>query len=112
LIPCKIGGDVWIGARAVILGGVKIGHGAVIGAGAIVTKDIPPHAIAVGVPAKVVRYRFAQSLSEAIIQSQWWEAPEDVLRQMAPLADKPEEFLANLARIWVCDDTQSITGNT
>jgi len=53
--------DCWIGANAVILGGVHIGRGAVIGAGAVVTKDIPPMAIAVGVPAKVLKYRGAQS---------------------------------------------------
>jgi len=52
-----IGPDVWIGAKAVILPGVKIGKGAVIGAGAVVTKDIPEYAIAVGIPAKVIRLR-------------------------------------------------------
>ena len=52
-----IGDDVWIGANAVILGGINIGKGAVIGAGAVVTKDIPSNAVAVGVPAKVLRYR-------------------------------------------------------
>jgi acetyltransferase-like isoleucine patch superfamily enzyme len=49
--------DVWIGAKTIILNGVHIGKGAVIGAGAVVTKDIPPHAIAVGVPAKVIKMR-------------------------------------------------------
>jgi galactoside O-acetyltransferase len=53
--------DCWIGANAVILGGVHIGRGAIIGAGAVVTKDIPSMAIAVGVPAKVLKYRGAQS---------------------------------------------------
>ncbi|MDQ5968938.1 MAG: hypothetical protein QG579_95 [Patescibacteria group bacterium] len=52
-----IGNDVYIGARVIILPGVTIGDGAVIGAGAIVTKDIPPYAVAVGVPAKIIRYR-------------------------------------------------------
>ncbi len=49
--------DVWIGTRAIIMPGVRIGHGAVIGAAAVVTKDVPPFAIVAGVPAKVVRYR-------------------------------------------------------
>jgi galactoside O-acetyltransferase len=49
--------DVWIGANAVIVGGVSIGKGAVIGAGSVVTKDIPPFAVAVGVPARVIKYR-------------------------------------------------------
>lgn len=55
--PVRIGNDVWIGAGCSILPGVTVGDGAVIGARAVVTKDIPPGAIAVGVPAKVIRYR-------------------------------------------------------
>jgi len=55
--PVVIGADVWIGAGASVLPGVTIGDGAVIGARAVVTKDIPPNAIAVGIPAKVIRYR-------------------------------------------------------
>ena len=57
LLPTKIGRDVWIGANAVILGGVKIGDGCVIGAGSVVTKDLPPYSVAMGVPARVVRSR-------------------------------------------------------
>ncbi len=55
--PISIGEDVWIGTRAVILGGVSVGKGAVIGAGAVVTSDIPPLAVAGGVPARVLRFR-------------------------------------------------------
>lgn len=55
--PVKIGNDVWLGARVTVLKGVNIGEGAVIGAGAVVTKDIPPYAIAVGNPARVIKYR-------------------------------------------------------
>ena len=54
-----IGNDVWIGNRAMIKGGITIGDGAIIGAGAIVTKDVPPYAIMVGVPAKILRYRLS-----------------------------------------------------
>ena len=57
LKPTKIGKDVWIGAHTVILGGVTIGDGCVIGAGSVVTKDLPAYSVAVGVPAKVVRSR-------------------------------------------------------
>jgi acetyltransferase-like isoleucine patch superfamily enzyme len=57
LLPTRIGRDVWIGANACILGGVTIGDGCVIGAGSVVTKDLPPYAIAMGVPARVVSYR-------------------------------------------------------
>lgn len=57
LLPTIIGNDVWIGANVTVLGGVTIGDGAVIGAGAVVIKNIPPYAVAVGNPAKVVKYR-------------------------------------------------------
>ena len=57
LEPINIGSDVWIGAHAVIMPGVTIGDGAVVGAGAVVTRSIPPYGVAVGVPAKVVSYR-------------------------------------------------------
>lgn len=55
--PVVIGDDVWIGARSIILKGVHIGKGAVIAAGAVVTKDVPEYAIVGGVPAKVIKYR-------------------------------------------------------
>jgi len=57
LLPVKIGNDVWIGAGVKILGNVNIGDGCIIGAGAVVTKDLPPYAIAVGVPAKIIDFR-------------------------------------------------------
>jgi virginiamycin A acetyltransferase len=68
----KIGNDVWIGANAIIKQGVKIGDGAVIGAGAVVTKDIPDYAIAIGVPVKVIRYRFEEKTIKEIKKTQWW----------------------------------------
>jgi len=57
LLPVRIGKDVWIGAGAKVLGGVTIGDGCVIGAGAVVTSDLPPYSISVGIPARVVKYR-------------------------------------------------------
>lgn len=57
LRPTRIGTDVWLGAGATVLGGVTIGDGCVVGAGAVVTKDLPPHSIAVGVPAQVTGSR-------------------------------------------------------
>ncbi|MCP9915848.1 acyltransferase [Cyanobium sp. ATX 6F1] len=57
LQPTVIGDDVWLGAGVTVLGGVHIHTGAIVGAGAVVTHDLPAHAIAVGVPARVVRYR-------------------------------------------------------
>jgi acetyltransferase-like isoleucine patch superfamily enzyme len=70
----EMGHDSWIGARSVILKGCKrIGIGAVVGAGAVVTRDVPDFAIAVGNPAKVVRMRFEPEICAAILKSRWWE---------------------------------------
>lgn len=78
-LPINIGNDVWIGSRAIILDGVNIGNGAVIAAGAVVTKDVPPYAIVGGVPAKVIKYRSEREcfLTKA---KEWWSLePESVI---------------------------------
>ena len=84
--PSEIGSDVWIGAGAIIQGGVKIGDGAVIASGAVVTKDVPPYAIVGGVPAKIIRYRFDQEEIKKLEQLKWWDQEkdwlEDNVRQM------------------------------
>lgn len=73
--PINIGHDVWIGARVTILDGVHIGNGAVIAAGAVVTKDVPDYAIVAGVPAKIIKYR---NISQEESKSSWWNlSPED-----------------------------------
>lgn len=70
--PITIGHDVWIGAQAIILSGVSIGNGAIIGANAVVTNNIPAFAIAVGNPAKIVRYRFNAEVIQQINELDWW----------------------------------------
>ena len=77
--PITIGNDVFIGANVTILDGVTIGDGAVIGAGAVVSKDIPPYAVAVGVPIHVLRYRFPEETTEKLLKLQWWNMPKDKL---------------------------------
>jgi acetyltransferase-like isoleucine patch superfamily enzyme len=71
-IPSYIGNDVWIGASSIILSGVTVGDGAVVGAGSIVTKDVPPYAVVVGSPARIVRYRFPLHIIEKLLALQWW----------------------------------------
>ncbi|WP_428024477.1 acetyltransferase [Arcobacter sp.] len=69
----EIGNDVWIGHNVVIMGNVTIGNGAVIGSSSVVTKDIPPFAIAVGNPAKIIRYRFDKKTIEDLQNIAWWD---------------------------------------
>ncbi len=71
--PPRIGCDVWIGAFAVVLQGVTIGHGAVIAAGAVVTRDVEPYQIVAGVPARPLRYRFGPERVEELLREPWWE---------------------------------------
>lgn len=75
---CIIENDVWIGVNAVIRRGVTVAHGAVIGANSYVNKNVPPFAVVVGSPAKIIKYRFPFELQQKIIASQWWD--EDVPR--------------------------------
>lgn len=75
-----IGNDVFIGVNVTVLDGVTIGDGAVIGAGAVVANDIPPYAIAVGVPAKVVKYRFDEETIKKMLEIKWWNFQPDELQ--------------------------------
>jgi virginiamycin A acetyltransferase len=68
-----IGHGVWIGDSVVVLSGASIGNGAVIGAGSIVTKAIPPYSVAVGNPARVIKYRFKKEVIDIIEQNKWWQ---------------------------------------
>lgn len=77
----KIGNDVWIGHSAFILGGLKIGDGAIIGAHAVVAKDVPPYAIVVGNPAKVIGFRFTPDQISALLRIKWWEWDEKLIRE-------------------------------
>ena len=79
--PVNIGHDVWVGSNSTVLGGVTIGNGAVVGAGAVVTKDVPPYAVVVGVPAKIIKYRFDDEKIASLEQMQWWNMSDDELRQ-------------------------------
>lgn len=76
-----IGNDVWVGYRAIIPGKVTIGDGAVIAAGAVVTKDVPPYAVVGGVPAKVIKYRFSQDVIDRLLKLRFWERPDDEIKR-------------------------------
>lgn len=91
-----IGHDVWIGRSAIILPGVTVGNGAVVGAGAVVTRDVPPYAIAVGSPAKVVRYRFDAELIARLEYVRWWDCSDERLAMLGGDVTDVEAFLQAL----------------
>jgi len=79
-----IGNDVWIGYEAIILSGVTIGDGAIIGARAVVTKDVPPYTVVAGVPAKEIRKRYSPQTIERLCQLKWWDWPHEKIRHALP----------------------------
>jgi len=89
LVRTEVGHDVWIGARAMILDGVKIGNGAIVAAGAVVTKDVSPYSIVGGVPAKEIRKRFDEPVIKELMELQWWNF------ELADLAKVSGQFIAN-----------------
>lgn len=93
-IPPKttIGNDVWIGRSAIVLSGVSVANGAVVGAGSIVTKDVPAYAIVVGNPAKIIRYRFDMDTINCLESSKWWELGDAELSSIAFCIKDPMKF--------------------
>lgn len=75
-----IGADTWIGAGAMVKPDVTLGHGAVVAAGAVVTKDVAPYTIVAGTPARVLRLRQPEDIAQRLIALAWWDWPHDVLR--------------------------------
>lgn len=89
----RIGNDVWIGHGAKIKAGISIGHGAVVGMGSIVTKDVPPYAIVAGNPARIIRSRFPKEIVDGLLKSAWWDGADDALEKMGEICNDPVAFL-------------------
>lgn len=87
--------DCWIGRDVVIMSGVTVGEGAIIGARAVVTADVPPYAVVAGVPAKILKYRFSADLVEKIESSQWWNY--SITRISTLNMSKPEQCITEIA---------------
>ncbi len=91
-----IGNDVFIGMNVIILDGVAIGDGAIIGAGCVVSKDVPPYAVVVGVPMKIIKYRFDDELIKKLLELKWWDWPLEKLKWI-------EKDFFNLNEIFAAD---------
>lgn len=91
-LPIIIEHDVWIGTGAIVMDGVRIGNGAIIAAGAVVTKDVAPFAIVGGIPAKIIKYRFSENIREQLLEKEWWlKEPHEVIEQYNELIDLCKE---------------------
>ena len=91
-----IGNDVWIGEDVVILDGVTIHDGAIIGARSVVAKDIPAYAVAAGNPCKVKRYRFTPRQRTKLIKSQWWNLPDEKIKELLPYMKDFDIFITKV----------------
>mgnify|MGYP003206075490 CR=1 FL=1 len=94
----NIGNDVWIGTNVIIKQGVVVGDGAVIGSGAVVTKDVPPYAIVVEAPARVVKYRFDEKTIQKLLEIKWWNMTNSELTQFAKFVKNPDDFIKEVQK--------------
>jgi virginiamycin A acetyltransferase len=94
LLPLKgdtvIGNDVWIGEKATILPGVRIGDGAIIGLRSVVGSDVPPYTVAAGNPARPIRQRFDPELAGLLERLRWWDLPVERIQELIPLLRDPD----------------------
>lgn len=103
-----IGNDVWIGCNSVVISGVKIGDGAVIGAGSVVTHDVLPYEIVGGVPAKHIRFRFSKETVRRLLKIQWWDFPDEIIKENIELFSphiKLDENLEVLQKLETISET-------
>jgi acetyltransferase-like isoleucine patch superfamily enzyme len=91
-----IGNDVWIGERAILIDGITVGTGAIIAAGSVVTKDVEPYSVVGGVPAKHIKYRFGENEIKELLQSEWWNYPEDWLQTHYGVFENSSDFLLKI----------------
>jgi acetyltransferase-like isoleucine patch superfamily enzyme len=111
--PVVIGNDVWLGYGSTVMSGVTIGDGAVVGARAVVTKDVPPYAIVAGNPARVIRFRFSEEIVKRLLSIRWWDWPAELVRKAAPLLQSPDlsrffEFADSVDRTRPVPSTASV----
>ena len=88
----RIGSDVWLGRSVIVLEGVSIGHGAVVGAGSVVTKDVPAYSIVAGNPARHIRFRFDEEVRNKLLLTRWWERSDEEIAENAHHVKSPLSF--------------------
>ena len=102
--PCEIGNDVWFGAGVIVCRNVRIGDGCVIGAGAVITKDIPPYSVVVGTPGRVIKKRFSDEMINRLEKCKWWDLPLEVIKRNIDLfkgGHLDEECLGKLEKLCI-----------
>lgn len=103
-----VGNDVWIGLGAIVMNGVKIGDGATIGAGAVVTKDVPPYAIVGGVPAKVIKYKYSPEVIDRLEEINWWNLSDEEITKRVGFFHIENPTLEVINRYFSPEKTDSV----
>lgn len=93
-----LGNDVWVGSHVLVNGGVHIGDGACVAAGAVVVKDVPSYAIVGGVPAKIIRYRFSEDVVTKLLELKWWDMPDTDLKKYIHIFQKENITVEDLEK--------------
>jgi len=94
VLKTGIGNDVWIGSNVIIPGGIQIGTGAIVAAGSVVVRDVPPYAVVGGNPAKIIRYRFSDEQIRLLLESEWWGWSIEKINQNVDAFSDIEKFKA------------------
>ena len=102
----RLEADVWIGSNAIVMSGVTLHTGCVVGAGAVVTKDVPPYAIVAGVPAKVLRYRFSPEIINRLMEIQWWKLSDEKITRIKDVFNIQNPTLEDLNKAFTQNEQQ------
>lgn len=94
--PPIIGNDVWIGSNAIVMQGVCIGDGAIIAAGAVVTKNVEPYSIVGGIPARIIKKRFEDEVIKLLLEFEWWNKSDEWVKDNIDKFVQPDEFIEML----------------
>lgn len=94
-----IGNDVWVCNNSILIGGIRVGDGAIIAAGSVVTKDVPPYAVVGGNPARLIRYKFCSEEISFLLATSWWDWPDEIVKKYADYFSDMKRFRAISERV-------------